>query len=524
MNVWRKARILLIFFLISSAAYAADFHTGTVISTFDSGDYTYVEFEENGRKDWVATVKTAIGVGEEIRFADSQPMIDFESKPLKRKFDRIWFAAEVVKKESAPAPPDVDSDDPFVSAGAYALEGNYEKALEKYEEHISGNPSDPNGYYLKGNVYNEMQPAFPTPDPTDPESKQYREKVSKQVDAYRKAVELDPHNRLYLQALAQSLQNVHEFNESIAIYKRLALETPKDPSYSVYLGEALSAAQRYREALGAFDTALSLRKDPRTYRLRGAAKDKMGDVEGAMSDYKTGYLLDNSSKYALAPWLLRLFIREKRFDEGIAFYTKVLKTSPKVTDAYGSRGRLWAEKSQFNKAIADYNKAIGLEPDSANYYIVRSDAYVGLKKYQEAMKDAVFACKLSEFYCDFLEDLKKREARGWYWEQFATGRDPKAVYFYSRKDIVRNKGRVLVWSREEHPDDTTQTLADSDEKLSYTVARIEMNCRNRQIRHQKVTFYGADGNSQSYAFEKDDKFESIAPGTIFESLIENLCR
>jgi hypothetical protein len=67
-------------------------HKGKVINTMDSGGYTYVEVEENGQKLWVAVMQTKVKQGDVVEFPDSPPMINFQSKTLKRTFDKIIFA------------------------------------------------------------------------------------------------------------------------------------------------------------------------------------------------------------------------------------------------------------------------------------------------------------------------------------------------------------------------------------------------------------------------------------------------
>ncbi len=70
-------------------------HKGKVVQTMDSGGYTYMEVEENGQKLWVAVMQTQVKVGDVVEFPDSPPMINFQSKTLKKTFDKIIFAAGV---------------------------------------------------------------------------------------------------------------------------------------------------------------------------------------------------------------------------------------------------------------------------------------------------------------------------------------------------------------------------------------------------------------------------------------------
>jgi hypothetical protein len=67
-------------------------HKGKVLETMDSGGYTYVLVDENGEKLWVAAMQTPVKVGDTVEFPDSPPMVNFQSKTLKRTFDKIIFS------------------------------------------------------------------------------------------------------------------------------------------------------------------------------------------------------------------------------------------------------------------------------------------------------------------------------------------------------------------------------------------------------------------------------------------------
>ena len=67
-------------------------HKGKVVSTMNAAGYTYVEVDEKGQKLWVAVMETKVKVGDTVEFPDSPPMLNFQSKSLKRTFDKIIFA------------------------------------------------------------------------------------------------------------------------------------------------------------------------------------------------------------------------------------------------------------------------------------------------------------------------------------------------------------------------------------------------------------------------------------------------
>ncbi len=70
-------------------------HKGKVLQVMDAGSYTYLEVEEKGQKLWIAALKTKLNKGDIVEFPDSKPMEKFESKTLKRTFDKIIFAESI---------------------------------------------------------------------------------------------------------------------------------------------------------------------------------------------------------------------------------------------------------------------------------------------------------------------------------------------------------------------------------------------------------------------------------------------
>lgn len=76
---------------------------GTVVETMNSGGYTYVKLEKDGRETWVAVREMEVTVGEEMAFHDGGVMRDFTSKTLDRTFDSIVFSPGPVGQPGNPA-------------------------------------------------------------------------------------------------------------------------------------------------------------------------------------------------------------------------------------------------------------------------------------------------------------------------------------------------------------------------------------------------------------------------------------
>ena len=66
--------------------------SGNVVETMNSGGYTYVALEKNGKKTWVALPETKVKVGQKVTCQPGGEMKNFTSKTLKRTFESIIFS------------------------------------------------------------------------------------------------------------------------------------------------------------------------------------------------------------------------------------------------------------------------------------------------------------------------------------------------------------------------------------------------------------------------------------------------
>ena len=81
------------------AAVAAQANTslsGRIVETMNSGGYTYVSLEKDGKKSWVAIPQTAVKVGQEITCQPGMEMTNFTSKTLNRTFSSIYFSGGIL--------------------------------------------------------------------------------------------------------------------------------------------------------------------------------------------------------------------------------------------------------------------------------------------------------------------------------------------------------------------------------------------------------------------------------------------
>lgn len=77
----------------TAAPVSDDALTGTIVETFNSGGYTYMELDNGQDKIWVAIGQTQVEKGQKVSLANGPVMKDFHSPSLNRTFAEIVFSS-----------------------------------------------------------------------------------------------------------------------------------------------------------------------------------------------------------------------------------------------------------------------------------------------------------------------------------------------------------------------------------------------------------------------------------------------
>ena len=64
---------------------------GQVLEVVDAGQYTYLRLKTKDGEIWAAVIKASVAKGAQVTIQNPMPMTNFESKTLKKTFDKIIF-------------------------------------------------------------------------------------------------------------------------------------------------------------------------------------------------------------------------------------------------------------------------------------------------------------------------------------------------------------------------------------------------------------------------------------------------
>ncbi|MCH7880268.1 MAG: SH3-like domain-containing protein [Proteobacteria bacterium] len=95
-------------------------NTGTVKTIQNSGGYTYLEIDIDGKVFWMASPLSSVQPGEKVTWSDYAMMKNFTSKAIDRTFDQIMFVDKVFSTSAMATSGHSGSVLEITSAGGYS--------------------------------------------------------------------------------------------------------------------------------------------------------------------------------------------------------------------------------------------------------------------------------------------------------------------------------------------------------------------------------------------------------------------
>lgn len=163
---------------------------------------------------------------------------------LQRAFQRPISKQELEPLLASLAQADVHADDMETHAGALALQGRFEEALEWLEKVVAVEPDHEKAYYEMGLVLSQLG------------------RNDEAIRAWKRAIELFPDNTHALHNLADTLAQTGKPGESLEWYDRYLALVPGDPITLHNKGNAAANANQLDVARDAFVAAT--RADPQS--------------------------------------------------------------------------------------------------------------------------------------------------------------------------------------------------------------------------------------------------------------------
>lgn len=174
----------------------------------------------------------------------------------------------------------LDSAEPLSVLGEYLeREGSLEKAESKYENALANDDKHALTYFRLGRVYCRQD----RPDPC--------------LEKLEKAVQLEPKNPVYLEALATQYEKIGQTIEAIHLLEQASILLPDRADIYVRLGNLYKTEKLYQNAIKRYWSAIAIKDDdPNVHR-------SLAEIFGWLNEQELRNLekLDNRNSLAKTP-------------------------------------------------------------------------------------------------------------------------------------------------------------------------------------------------------------------------------
>ncbi len=221
----------------------------------------------------------------------------------------------------------------------------------------------------------------------------------KAVQAYRKALELDPHGLLAYARMAGMFSAQKNLSEAVRLLDEAAQQPAKDADYWVRLGnyyrtllQSSPAEARQlkvsQKSVAAFEKAAVITpKDALTLLQLAQAHYINQDIPAAIAHYNRVLAL-KPDEFSVRRQLLDLYNQSGDKEKALAEWDKLIEALPESHVAkweqYFERGKLYGELKQHENALEDFRRAAALNPRHAEPPVQVAYSAMNLKNYDLA--------------------------------------------------------------------------------------------------------------------------------------------
>jgi len=265
------------------------------------------------------------------------------------------------------------------------------------------------------------------------------------LQAYERAHLIKPNFLPALKAAINIHVRRHHFERAVTLAAKVCSLTPRDPDAQRNLGVIYELAGRNREAIGAYEQAVTLKPTfALAYADMALLHEKMGNEEKAEQAMQRALALDPSlvtsdgrlQKSSLAGALIdeiktsqveafaglsgdelrsriQPLVANKQLPLAVEAYRQLVQLEPNNSTALVDMGILLDQTGKSEQAEAAFKKALSIDPNSANAHNALGVVYAKRKDYRNARKEWEAALALKPDSAGTLSNLKQLEQLGY---------------------------------------------------------------------------------------------------------------
>jgi tetratricopeptide (TPR) repeat protein len=195
------------------------------------------------------------------------------------------------------------------------------------------------------------------------------------IQDYDEAIGIFPKYVLAINDRGNAYYRKGDYDRAIRSYDDAIRLNPKTAIAYANRANAYRMKADYDRAIRDFDEAIRLDpKDPGAIRSRGQLYTDKGDYARAIGDLNEAIRLksDDAESYNTRGFIYK---QQDENDSAIRDLDQAIKLQPKLAPAFSNRGDAWRRRGDADRAIIDLDEAIRLDPSMTAAYVARGLAY-----------------------------------------------------------------------------------------------------------------------------------------------------
>ncbi len=285
----------------------------------------------------------------------------------------------------------------FSAGQNFARAGNYEAAIDAYNQTLNLAPGSVGAHIARGNAFHLI-------GATDTA-----------WGDFTRAIELAPNLTLPYLSRARFYIDVRQPEGALVdLDEALSIE-PNNPEAYNLRGEALFLQANYPAAIAALNYAIELNPESYVaYANRGEVYRYQGRTKAARADFDAA--LEINSVYSVAYTRRGALLRsQNNTPAALRDFTRAVELDPNDAEARYGRASIYMEQGDYQAAVGDFTYAIASQSDDTNLYLLRASAYRCLQDPTLSVADFTTAATLD---LDRAVDYMRRR------ESYRCGDDP----------------------------------------------------------------------------------------------------
>lgn len=236
---------------------------------------------------------------------------------------------------------------------AYEAQGDSEGAIAQYNEALRRDPTYVDVWVDRGTLYLDLD--------------NYEQAIS---DLSR-AIRLDPYTDVAFNNRGYAFEEMGNDPRAIEDYTASLAIDPDDPITLRNRGTAYYRLDRYARSVADLDRAIALDPDnPIAYNNRALSREELGDIEGALADYKMSMDLRDSSQWGIVLYNRGLLHYDQEdYELAEADLLASAELIPSDPDVWWRLGDLYVAMGDEDEALRVYQRHVEVAGDRSRYSV-----------------------------------------------------------------------------------------------------------------------------------------------------------